>query len=93
MAAQDSKNIRVPYFVRVLNRFSECYMLNFMRIDRGTDVQSDCKDASQETKSLKLTYVVINNGENLKSLPIQAGIVTRLVATRSKNVGDYLYDK
>jgi hypothetical protein len=38
-----------------------------------------------------LTYVCINCAENLKSLPILGGIVTRLRATTYKNVGNFLH--
>jgi len=68
-------------------------MLNVTRIDRGTDVQRDRKTLRKKPTRLKLTYVGINIGENLNNLPIQTGIVTRHLATRSKNVGDFLYDK
>jgi len=53
-------------------------MLNVMRIYRLTDVQSDCKNASQVSNASKMDiseciYVV----ENLNSLPNSVDIVTR----------------
>jgi hypothetical protein len=31
-----------------------CYILIFIRVDRGTDVQSGCKDDSQEISASKI---------------------------------------
>ena len=52
-------------------------MLKVMRTDRLTDVQSECKNASQETNASKIDIVAIRFVENLKSLPNSAGILTR----------------
>ena len=65
------------FFVKYRDRFSECYVLNVMRIDKWTDVQSGCKIASQEQTLLKLIYVVIRIVDNVNSLPSSAGIMTR----------------
>jgi len=67
----------VKICVKIRDLFSECYVLNVMRIDRLTDVQSECKNASQETNASKIDIVAIRFVENLKSLPNSAGILTR----------------
>jgi len=38
----------------VLNLFSECYLLNVMRIDRLTDVQRECQNALQVNNASKI---------------------------------------
>jgi len=53
-------------------------VLDVMRIDRSTDVQSDLKSLPKEPTRLKLMKVGIRIAENLlNSLPNPAGIVTR----------------
>jgi len=44
----------VKHFMKIRNGFSECYVLNVTRIDKLTDVQSDRKNASQETNASKI---------------------------------------
>jgi hypothetical protein len=93
MAAQDFLKYLSPIFCKSTESilgmlYAQCYE-NRQRID----VQSDRKTLRKKPTRLKLTYVVINIGENLNNLPIQTGIVTRQLSTRSKNVGDFLYDK
>jgi hypothetical protein len=41
----------------VLNRFSECYLLKVTRIERGTDVQSYCTNASQVRTSSEIDII------------------------------------
>jgi len=64
------------FFVKFRDRFSECYVLNVIRIDKLTDVQSDCKITSQEQTLLKLIHVVLSIVDTINSLPSSAGIVT-----------------
>jgi len=67
----------VKICVKIHDRFSECCVLNVIKIDRLTDVKGDCKNASQETNASKIYIVAIRFVENLKSLPNSAGILTR----------------
>jgi len=41
-------------------------MLNVMRIDRGTDVRNDCKDASQETNTSEIDVLGYKDWKQIK---------------------------
>jgi hypothetical protein len=53
-------------FVKIRDGFSERYVYNIMRIDRLTDVPSDCKKASQVHNASKIDICWYKNCRNLK---------------------------
>ena len=81
----------VMYECLIISRNSTCSRL-WGQTD-GHTYKATVKTLCKKPTCIKLTYVCVNCGEKLKTLPILVGILTRLQATRYKNVGHFLHDK
>jgi len=77
MAAQDFLKYSSPIFCKVLNRFSECYLLKVTRSDRGTDIQTYCNNASQVSNASEIDISGYKQCRNVNSLPNSVSVVSR----------------